>query len=110
MWVETLFPTLAADGRSLLSIDQPELGAYGGVAVAQYKYEKYLNKSENEAYDLLFSPGENCANSGIYRCEACGDEIASNKNNPFPPQNHHQHAPGAGAIRWRLIVFAQQKK
>lgn len=78
--------------------------------MAQYKYDKYLNKSDHSEYDRLYSPGENCANSGIYRCETCGDEIASNKGNPFPPQNHHQHSPGAGAIRWRLIVFAQQKK
>ena len=78
--------------------------------MAQYKYSNYLNHSESAGYDKHYGPGENCANSGIYRCEACGDEIASNKGNPFPPQNHHQHAPGLGAIRWKLIVFAQQKK
>lgn len=78
--------------------------------MAQYKYEKYLNQSNNTAYDSLHKPGENCPNSGIYRCESCGDEIASNKGNPFPPQNHHQHPPGKGGIQWRLIVFAQQLK
>jgi hypothetical protein len=77
--------------------------------MAQYKYAYYLNQSDNQAYDALYSPGTICPDSGIYRCEACGDEIASNKGNPFPPQNHHQHALGAGAIRWRLIVFAQQR-
>nr|AAR18814.1 aminoglycoside 6-N-acetyltransferase [Klebsiella pneumoniae] len=77
--------------------------------MAQYKYGNYLNQSQNEAYDTLHSPGDTCANSGIYRCESCGDEIASNKGNPFPPQNHHQHAPGSGPIRWKLIVWAQQK-
>ncbi|WP_439842233.1 hypothetical protein [Aeromonas taiwanensis] len=78
--------------------------------MAQYKYEKYLNKSDHSEYDKLYSPGDHCTNSGIYRCEACGDEIASNKGNPFPPQNHHQHSAGLGAIRWKLIVFAQQKQ
>jgi hypothetical protein len=78
--------------------------------MAQYKYEKYLDKSDNGEYDRLYGPGENCSNSGIYRCEGCGDEIASNKGNPFPPQNHHQHSQGQGLIRWKLIVFAQQKK
>ncbi len=78
--------------------------------MAQYKYANYLNQNDHAAYDTLRKPGENCPNSGIYRCETCGDEIASNKGNPFPPQNHHQHAPGKGAIQWRLIVFAQQKK
>lgn len=78
--------------------------------MAQYKYSSYLNKSDNSAYDILHNPGSICQNSGIYRCETCGDEIASNKDNPFPPQNHHQHLPGAGPIRWKLIIFAQQKK
>ncbi len=77
--------------------------------MAQYKYATYLKSSDHAEYDKLYSPGAECANSGIYRCEACGDEIASNKGNPFPPQNHHQHAPGQGAIRWKLIVFAQQR-
>jgi hypothetical protein len=77
--------------------------------MAQYKFDKYLNKSDHAGYDKLYNPGDICQNSGIYRCESCGDEIASNKNNPLPPQNHHQHAPNQGRIQWRLIVFAQQK-
>lgn len=77
--------------------------------MAQYKYIKFLSQKDLPAYDALHNPGEICGNSGIYRCASCGDEIASNKGNPFPPQNHHQHAPEQGAIRWQLIVFAQQK-
>ncbi len=79
----------------------------GGNNMAQYKYQQYLNHSNHSAYDALHSPGSNCPDSGIYRCEGCGHEIASNKNNPLPPQNHHQHSPAQGTIRWRLIVFAQ---
>ena len=78
--------------------------------MAQYKYGQYLNKSEHEAYDAIYKPGENCPNSGIYRCVGCGDEIASNKDNPFPPQNHPQHSTAQGAIRWKLLVWAQQIK
>lgn len=77
--------------------------------MAQYKYAAYLKQNDHTAYDTLYKPGEPCPNSGIYRCETCGDEIASNKGNPFPPQNHHQHAPGKGTFQWKLIVFAQQK-
>ena len=77
--------------------------------MAQYKYIEYLIESDNSAYDSVFNPGESCLNSGIYRCETCGDEIASNKGNPFPPQNHHQHPSNSGPIKWKLIVFAQQK-
>ena len=78
--------------------------------MAQYKYEEFLNKGDSDVYDQTYTPGQTCPNSGIYRCVVCADEIASNKGNPFPPQNHHQHAAGKGAIRWQLIVFAQQKK
>ncbi len=75
--------------------------------MAQYKYQQYLQKGDAAAYDTIHSPGETCGNSGIYRCEACGHEVASNKGDPLPPQNHHQHKPGQGAIRWKLIVYAQ---
>jgi len=77
--------------------------------MAQYKYEKYLHLSDHSAYDELHSPGATTPNSGIYRCEACGHEDACNKGNPLPPQNHSQHSPSQGAIKWRLIVFAQGK-
>ncbi|PWV22291.1 protein L, partial [Cronobacter sakazakii] len=25
----------------------------------------------------------------------------------IPPQNHHQHTPAQGNIRWQLFVYAQ---
>jgi hypothetical protein len=75
-----------------------------------YKYGNYLSQSNHGEFDELYRPGANCPNSGIYRCEGCGDEIASNKGNPFPPQNHHQHGLNQGAILWKLIVFSQSKK
>lgn len=78
--------------------------------MALYKYEKYLKNSTDSGFDTLYKPGDNCPHSGIYKCETCGDEIASNKGNPFPPQNHHQHATGQGPIKWKLIVYAQQKQ
>lgn len=77
--------------------------------MALYKYGNRLTQTNDTAFDQLYPPGAVCPHSGIYRCEACGDEIASNRGNPFPPQNHHQHTPGAGAIQWRLLVFAQQR-
>lgn len=74
--------------------------------MAQYKDASYLTQSRHSAFDVLSSPATIAANSGIYRCEGCGREIAANKGNPLPPQNHHQHSPGQGTIRWRMIVFA----
>ena len=78
--------------------------------MAQYKYEKYLNKGDSAEYDKKHSPGDTADNAGIYRCVGCGDEIGIAKGHTLPPQNHHQHAPGAGKIEWQLLVFAQQKK
>ena len=77
--------------------------------MALYKYKEYLEYADQPEFDTLHNPGEICPHSGIYRCEACGDEIASNKDNPFPPQNHHQHAENLGPIQWKLIIISQQR-
>lgn len=76
--------------------------------MATYKYKNYVNQSDHAEFDNLHTPGEIAYNSGIYRCEGCGDEIAANKDNPLPPQNHHQHSTSQGKIRWKLTVFAVQ--
>ncbi|NCE83467.1 protein L [Pseudomonas sp. Q1] len=47
--------------------------------------------------------------SGIYRCTGCGDEITSNKDEKFPPQNRHQHANQSVPAQWQLIVKTQTK-
>lgn len=78
--------------------------------MARYKYEKYLHKSDNTAYDKKYAPGSEALNPGIYRCVVCGDEIGIAKGHTLPPQNHHQHAQGLGKIEWQLIVFAQSVK
>lgn len=78
-------------------------------AMASYKYVTYLSKSESDAFDKEFSPGDKVAWSGIYRCLGCGWEIAANEGNPFPPQNHHQHSVLQGRIRWNLNVYAAHK-
>jgi hypothetical protein len=77
--------------------------------MAQYKYGQHLKQKDHSAYDTKYSPGQEAINPGIYRCVACGDEIAIAKGHTLPPQNHHQHKPGAGKIEWQLLVFAQQK-
>lgn len=76
--------------------------------MASYKYIEYLIKNDSAAFDTEWKPGQTPPNSGIYRCKTCGDEIAANKGNPLPAQNHDQHAPGQPII-WKLTVFAVQK-
>jgi hypothetical protein len=80
-----------------------------GAIMALYKYPNYLAQSTDGAFDTVHNPGVSTPHSGIYRCEGCGHEIASNGGNPFPPQNHHQHGTNQGSIRWRLVVYAQTK-
>ena len=74
--------------------------------MATYKYEQYVTKVASEAFDGEHPPGYAAPFSGIYRCLGCGKEVASNQQQPLPPQNHHQHSPQQGSIRWRLVVYA----
>ena len=77
--------------------------------MAMYKEDRQLKKSIDAAFDQIYKPGDTTPHSGIYNCINCGDEIASNSGNPLPSQNHAQHAPGRGDIRWQMIVYSEQK-
>jgi hypothetical protein len=77
--------------------------------MALYKYDSVVEKSQSDAFDKIYTPGQQPPHSGIYRCEGCADEIAANAGNPLPPQNHHQHSPAQGTIRWRLTVYPVSK-
>jgi hypothetical protein len=73
--------------------------------MASYKYDKYLKQLDALAFDEEHSPGDDAPLSGIYRCARCDREVAANRDDPLPPQNHHQHPAVLGPIRWRLIVM-----
>jgi hypothetical protein len=77
--------------------------------MAHYKYEAYLQQSDHPAFDKEFTPGSIALDSGVYRCKACGDEIAALRGMPLPPETHHRHGNNA-PIRWKLLVYAQQKR
>ena len=72
--------------------------------MALYKYPTFLSQTDDAAFDQLNEPSTNAPWPGIYRCHACGHEIAIAGGHTLPPQNHHQHKPGLGRIQWRLIV------
>jgi hypothetical protein len=72
--------------------------------MAQYKYAQFLKANTSDVFDVLHQPGATTPYSGIYRCEACGKEDVSVYSKPLPPQDHHVHEAGLGAIQWRLIV------
>jgi len=72
--------------------------------VAVYKHSQYLIHDNSAEFDKVHQPGTPTPYSGIYRCEGCGRNDVSEQGKSLPPQNHHQHTPQQGAIRWRLVV------
>ena len=72
--------------------------------MALYKYSHYLTSSIDPRFDPAHKPGTVVTHSGIYKCQGCGCEAASNAGDALPPENHHQHALEQGAVVWRLIV------
>ncbi len=72
--------------------------------MALFKYMQSLTLSQDTNFDILRDPGSDTRDAGIYRCEACGREIAVAQGHRLPPQTHHPHAPGLGPIRWRLVA------
>lgn len=76
--------------------------------MALYKNGNVLTHSTDIAFDMTHSPGAQAPHPGIYRCTSCGDEIAIAGGHVLPPQNHAQHRPSAGPIKWQLVVYAQQ--
>lgn len=78
--------------------------------MALYKHGKFLTSSQDQAFDAEHHPGSAAPHPGIYRCTACGDEIAIAGGHTLPPQNHRQHAPSQGQIRWQLLVYPVSQK
>lgn len=75
--------------------------------MALYKNRSEVTHNESTDFDQTYKPGETTPFSGIYICVNCRDEIASNKNNPLPPQNHRQHTRTDRPIVWQLLVKTQ---
>jgi hypothetical protein len=72
--------------------------------MAYYKYGEFLHQENGAEYDTVYQPSSTTPISGVYRCDGCGLSVTSVKDHPLPPQNHHQHTPQQGHIRWRLVV------
>lgn len=77
--------------------------------MALYKYANCLAQSQDSAFDATHPPGTSAPHAGIYRCTSCGDEIAIAGGHTLPPQNHRQHSPANGQIRWQLLVYPVQQ-
>jgi hypothetical protein len=77
--------------------------------MAFYKEKQYIEPSPSSYFDEDFSPGIETPHAGIYRCMGCGREVGVAERHKLPPQNHHQHTTQQGAIRWRLVVYADPR-
>ena len=75
--------------------------------MALYQDKKEVTHTQESKFDKDHKPGATTPYSGIYICVNCRDEIASNKGNPLPPQNHRQHSDTNKPIVWRLLVQTQ---
>jgi hypothetical protein len=72
--------------------------------MALYKFRGFFIQTNRPAFDELHEPGATVLHQGIYRCRQCGTEIVLAAGQTLPPENHHQHIPSQGKIRWQLIV------
>jgi hypothetical protein len=74
--------------------------------MAWYADDTHLVKSDGDKdwWKSIYGPGDSVPVSGLYKCLGCKKEITSNKDDPFPPQNKHQHTQSQGSVRWKLII------
>lgn len=75
--------------------------------MANYKDPNFLNQNQSGLFDQMFRPNDATPASGIYLCIHCLHEVASNKGNPLPPQNHAQHPVGKPIV-WKLNVACSE--
>jgi len=77
--------------------------------MAMYKDGSYLSPSTCDVFEEEQLPGAEAPFTGLYACLGCNQEIALNEGDRVPPQNHHYHHASQGAIRWKLIVYADHR-
>lgn len=53
--------------------------------MAIYKYGHYLTQNNSVEFDVVTHPANKTPYSGIYRCEGCGQNIASVEGHTMPP-------------------------
>ncbi|PCE46906.1 protein L [Acinetobacter baumannii] len=68
--------------------------------------QEYLQRvsHDREHWTSSYTAGDTVPVSGIYKCQGCNKEITSNKDDPFPTQNKHQHTALQGKVVWKLII------
>ena len=77
--------------------------------MAWYKDDTHVKVFEGNVFDTDHRPATHAPMAGIYRCTGCGREVAVDSQQPLPDESHHHHSMNKGAVRWRLIVFANHE-
>jgi hypothetical protein len=75
--------------------------------MAQFKYLYFLALTSDRRFDHISAASVAAPHTGIFRCHACGREVAANKGDLLPAGNDHAHTDSMGPIRWRLAVATQ---
>ncbi|MFO1081045.1 MAG: hypothetical protein U1E23_10515 [Reyranellaceae bacterium] len=76
--------------------------------MAMFKDGNHLWQSGSDVFEDAVKPGSEALWTGIYACQECNLEIVATEGSPLPAERHHHHASGQ-PIRWRLIVYADQR-
>jgi len=74
--------------------------------MAFFKNKEFLQYSDDKFFDEFTAARFIAPASGIYRCRACGYEIATAQGRTLPMQSHDRH-PLDKPIHWQLIVAAK---
>ncbi len=74
--------------------------------MALFKNPDYLMQTNDIVFDKVYHPGAVPDRSGVFRCMGCQREVVGEHSRQLPPQNHHQHTPAQGDVRWKMVVYA----
>ncbi|MBP6545553.1 MAG: hypothetical protein KA220_02460 [Phenylobacterium sp.] len=77
--------------------------------MATYRRRDEVSLSTDRAFDTEHAAEAPTPLAGIYRCAGCGREEVSRHGVPLPPRDHHRHTRSQGAVRWRLVVWADHR-
>lgn len=75
-----------------------------------YKNVNWITKSDDDAFEKIYNPGDTPDHSGIFRCTGCGREVVAEASRSLPTQNHHQHQAGKGDIRWKMAGYCDPRE
>lgn len=77
--------------------------------MALFKNRHLMTVVNDAAFDAFHEPASMAPHPGIYRCTACGDEVAVAAGQLLPPLDHRDHNLARGPVQWQLLVYPIQQ-